>query len=303
MRRVPDDPIDDLVRAAADGVDFEGLEATVEDGGTYTLTVPEASYDGLSEAEFRDAVADHDAYVSEWHFWRCMAPQAPDQWAFLRWLEDAAERAVPDRHEALADGIATTWGQLRATVRADDGGERTYDVRHVADANEAVASLEVHRDPADAADLARYDDDGEYRPLSTAPTLRTGWVFPDLDPAALIRTVHGFYPATIANWYREREGILDVTHWHEAAERQTGIYDVVDQLDGSQVTQLAATCCVDSACLKRRAWDVTEDEPIDVPRGEGEFPCREPCSLVIDAARERVLADDEQAGSDGRDGR
>ena len=142
-----------------------------------------------------------------------------------------------------------------------------------------------YTDPLDARDLATYDDRGRYRPLKTAPTLQTGWVFAGLDADDLLRAVDFLYPATVANWYREREGDLDVTHWRETAERQTGIYDIVDELDVEAVEWLAAACCVDSQCLKRRQWDEDADAELDVPRGDHEFPCREPCSLVVAAAR------------------
>jgi len=59
-----------------------------------------------------------------------------------------------------------------------------------------------------------------------------GWAFVDLDGSDLVQTVEYIYPATVANWYREREGDLDVDHWADAAGRQTGIYSIVEQLDG-----------------------------------------------------------------------
>ena len=57
---------------------------------------------------------------------------------------------------------------------------------------------------------------------------------------------------------------------------------------------LAAACCVDSQCLKRREWDEDESTELDVPRGEGEFPCREPCSLVVAAARQWAILENEE---------
>lgn len=53
---------------------------------------------------------------------------------------------------------------------------------------------------------------------------------------------------------------------------------------------LDIACCVDGECRKRRAWDEDSGRAgaLDVPRGAGEFPCREPCSLVVAAAREFV---------------
>ncbi|MFC6726629.1 DR2241 family protein, partial [Halobium palmae] len=136
-----------------------------------------------------------------------------------------------------------------------------------------------------------------YRPLKTAPTLRRGWLFTDLSGAELVDCVDAFYPATVANWYREREGDLDVTDWTETAERQTGIYDVIDELDREAVERIAASCCVDSQCLKRRQWDYDEESELAAPRGDEAFPCREPCSLVVAAARKWTKLEREESRS------
>jgi hypothetical protein len=62
------------------------------------------------------------------------------------------------------------------------------------------------------------------------------------------------------------------------------------------VNWVAEACCDDSQCLKRREWDYDEGTPLDVDGGDGVFPCREPCSLVIAAARRwtRIEAEDER---------
>jgi hypothetical protein len=148
--------------------------------------------------------------------------------------------------------------------------------------------------------LVKFDDRGRYRPLKTAPTLPTGWAFVDLVPDDLTATVEQIYPATVTNWYLEREGRLDVSHWRETMERQSGIYGVVKTWDRGEghehVNWVAEACCDDSQCLKRREWDYDEDTDLDVDGGDGVFPCREPCSLVITAARKwtRLEAESER---------
>lgn len=286
--------IDALVAAAPAGVDLDGLEVEGSDGG-YRFAVPGTERTDLDEPQLRAIAREHDSFVLEWYYWRRVAPQQPARWAFLRWLEGADDRPVPRRQAALGDGVAREWGELSLRVSSEDPGRRRYAVRHRDDAERPADALAVHDDPSDAHELARFDEDGTYRPLSTAPTLQRGWVFPDLEPHGLLATVEAVYPATIANWHLEREGELDVTHWRAAAERQTGIYDVVDELAGEQVAWLAEACCVDSQCLKRREWDEAEAEPLDVPRGEGQFPCREPCSFVVAAAREIAVAERDPA--------
>ena len=281
-----------LREAAESGVDCDGLRA-VADGDTYAVAVPEDSREGLSEADFREAAASHADYVTNWYVWSRDRPD--DRRAFLRWVEATDERGVPERYAALRSGTERTWGQLLITATLGPDGERRYDLRHEADRDRGVGDLAVHEDPLDARRLTKRDDEGRYRPLSTAPSLQTGWSFPQLSAGELVRAVDGFYPATIANWYRERTGDLDVSDWRETAERQTGIYDIIDELSGEQVEWIAESCCVDSQCLKRRQWDEDEETELGVPRGDGAFPCREPCSLVVAAARKWTTLEREES--------
>jgi hypothetical protein len=285
---VNDRQFEALCEAATDGVDTGWLSLTT-DGDAYDFEVADASYRGLTDKELRTAARRHETHVTEWYFWARDVPDAPDRRAFLQWLEGGEGTTVAKRRDRLADGVVREWGQLRIRTRVAEVGRRVYEVRHVADADEPVADLEVYTDPLEARALAKADDDGRYRPLSTAPTLRTGWVFVDLSPAELVRTVDTFYPATVANWHREREGELDLTHWRETMARQTGIYGVVETWDRGEghehVDWVAEACCDDSQCLKRREWEYDGETTIDVDAGDGVFPCREPCSLVVSAAR------------------
>ncbi|ESP89434.1 DR2241 family protein [Candidatus Halobonum tyrrellensis] len=315
---------DALVRAAGEGVDFDGLRVSSTPDG-YRFETPETTAEGLSEADLRGR-AD-DPYVTNWYFWeREVGGHGRPRRAFLRRAEDApihstddpdpeedAGRAVPDRYAALrgsaeaggdggeadeADavdgdghgaggdgGLVTEWGQLRIEATLGEGDARRYDLRHVDDADARAADLDSHDDPLDAREVGKLDGRERYRPLKTAPSLRRGWVFPSLDPRALTEAVEAFYPATVANWYREYEGELDVDHWVDTAERQTGIYDVIDELPREGVEYVAEACCVDSQCLRRREWEYDEGDDLAADGGDGPFPCREPCSLVVAAAR------------------
>ena len=291
------DPVDALAATAPDGIAFDDLHVE-RDGDTYIFKTPEDDHTELGEEGLRDVAAD-SSYVDNWYFWHATAPQTDARWDFLRWLEAAEDAAVPDRYDALADGVVTEWGQLRITVSLGGDGERTYELRHVDDATTPAAALDGYDDPLDARELAKHDDDGAYRPLKTAPSLQTGWQFSALGPAHLVEAVHAFYPATVQNWHREREGELDVTHWHETVSRQTGIYGVVQTWDRGEgyehVNWVAEACCDDSQCLKRREWGYDEETDLDVDGGGGAFPCREPCSLVVAAARQWTKLEGEQS--------
>jgi hypothetical protein len=275
--------------ALPDGIDFDGLLARRRADGTVAVSAGESETvaTGGDLAAALEACADH---ATNWYFWHALAPQADDRWAFLRWLERADEQGVPERYDALVDGHTREWGELAITATVDrEDGSRSYDLRHADDAGTDVDALDTHHDPLDVRDLVKYDDRGRYRPLKTAPTLPGGWASPDLSPGDLVRAVDFAYPATIPNWHREREGDLDVSHWRETIDRQTGIYGVVKTWDRGEghdhVNWVAEACCEDSQCLKRREWQYDEETDLDVEGGEGTFPCREPCSLVIAAAR------------------
>ncbi len=292
-----DAQVEALVEAAEEGVETDGLRVP-HDGTGYGFETPEVSHEGLSEAEFRTAAEESPWFVSNWHYWtHVVGGPGSARYAFLRWVEGADDHDVPERYEALSAGTDREWGQLSITATLGEDGLRRYDLRHEADTGVPEDELEGYVDPLDARRIATYDDEGRYRPLSTAPTLRTGWVYPDLEGAALVEAVEFLYPATVENWHRERRGELDITHFRETAERQTGIYSIVDQLTVEELDAAAEACCVDSQCLKRRMWDEDEETPLDAPRGEEAFPCREPCSLLVTAARKFVTLGREETRS------
>jgi hypothetical protein len=194
--------------------------------------------------------------------------------------------------------VTTEWGQLRITATLAEGGRRRYDLRHVDDAGRDRIELDSYDDPLDARELAKHDDRGRYRPLKAAPSLQSGWSFAALGPNDLVTAVEVFYPATVPNWYREREGELDVDHWRETVGRQSGIYGVVKTWDRGEgyehVNWVAEACCDDSQCLKRREWQYDDETDLDVDGGDGVFPCREPCSVVISAARQWTKLESEE---------
>jgi hypothetical protein len=306
-----DATVDALLRAADDGVDCDGLVVEATDGG-YSVGIGGERHHCLDESSVRAFAADHPLAVENWHFWQNEVPPGEDRRAFLRWLEGVDERSATeadeaddlhDRLEHLESGIEATWGQLHVSIRLEDGtATRRYALRHVDDVEghgdepeEAVddAELTDYDDPLEARQLSKFDDRDRYRPLKTAPSLQRGWRFPDLMADELVRTVECFYPATIPNWHREREGDLDVDHWRDTAARQTGIYGVVEELPREAVEWVAEACCVDSQCTKRREWQYDDGEALSADGGDGVYPCREPCSLVVAAARKWAILEGE----------
>jgi hypothetical protein len=275
-------------------VSFDGLVVEHSETG-YTVRTPGGQEQVGSQDELQDLFEQRRSFITNWFYWTHVVETTDDaRRSFLRRLEGATEHDVQDRYERLEnDGITTKWGQLSIHARIDETGLRSYDIRHEDDAGEDVDQLDSYDDPLDARQLTKHDARGRYRPLKTAPSLVEGWHFPDLGPQACVDTVEYIYPATIANWYREQEGELDVTHYRECAHRQTGIYDMIEELDPDAVDWVAQACCEDSQCLKRREWEYDENDELEADGGDGVFPCREPCSLVVAAARKWTTLESE----------
>jgi hypothetical protein len=185
--------------------------------------------------------------------------------AFAAWVEDAPEGRV--------------FGQVIVRHVPPHG----YSLRHSDEAREE--GLRVSEDPRAALEIARLTDGGEYRPLKSSPNLRRGWELRLEGARSLVTAINYLYPAGVVHWYLNREGRLDLTSFREAAARQSGIYKRVQRLTDQGVIDAAIACCEDSVCLKKTLWDVDENTPLDVDRGEGEIPCPEPCSIFVSFAR------------------
>lgn len=194
-----------------------------------------------------------------------------EEW-FVGWVENAE--------------IRRSWGEIALTAHTDG-----YGVRHTDDTEASVEELDSYDDTSKAREIAKFDDGGEYRPMNGETTLPTGWVFPSLDADGLTEVVRYLYPASVENRYLELHEELDVTHWDETAGRQTGIYAKAENLEGDALRRATDAFCA-SRCAKRREWAESEEADIDSP-AEGDFPCREACSLFVSGAREFVGQEEE----------
>lgn len=161
-----------------------------------------------------------------------------------------------------------------------------YEVRHVEDAGRDPDELDVHEDPRQAREISKLTETGEYRPLKSSPNLRRGWALRLSDERELMTAIGYLYPSAVVHWYLDRVGGLQITNYRENASRQTGMYQRVQNLSDAGVSRAARACCDDAVCLKRTLWDVDEQTPLDMHRGDGEIPCPEPCSVFVSFARQ-----------------
>lgn len=165
-------------------------------------------------------------------------------------------------------------------VKREESG---YRLCHIDDA--VAEGLKLYETPRDAREISKLTEDGEYRPLKSAPNLRRGWLLRVADDKELAIAMNYLYPAAIVHWYLHLRGELEVTHYRQNAARQSGIYKRVQALTDEGVQDAARACCEDAVCLKKTLWDVDERLPLAMERGEGEIPCPEPCSIFVSFAR------------------
>ena len=155
-----------------------------------------------------------------------------------------------------------------------------------------------HSDPHDAIAIARYDDDGKYRPLKTAPNLRHGWRLELSDLSQALLALDFLYPAAIGTAAAQEDGKLDPVALRETLERQTGMYAVVKKITDVQAGQVISEICRGNpGCMRRISWDISREQKLSLELAEGNcgplsetkhaIPlwCAEACNLLVAAGR------------------
>ena len=206
---------------------------------------------------------------------------------------------------ALGDWLAAGLrciGQIGIECR-DDG---SFTLTHRDDA--ARNDLALHSSAEEAAELARFNDDGIYRPLKTAPNLRHGWRLSLRDLAELRRALDLFYPGRLAAFFAFENQELFATPLRETLERQSGMYRIAAQIDDLSADELVGNFCrSEGGCLRTILWRRDAqgtvastqlpaekfDPIIDQTRGgRAVIPllCQEACNLLVAEARKVVQA-------------
>ncbi len=121
--------------------------------------------------------------------------------------------------------------------------------------DEARDDLEKFQNPEDAIEIARCDDDGNYRPLKTAPNLRHGWRMNLRRPDELGHALDHFYPGRLAVFVAWQRGQLRTTPLRETLDRQSGMYRIAAKISDAQIDDLIADFCrSDGGCLRTILW-------------------------------------------------
>ncbi len=209
------------------------------------------------------------------------------------------------RREIFAELLAVLPARIGQILIARTPDE-TFELRHRDDAERA--DLATQHGPEAAAEIARFDDAGKYRPLKTAPNLPHGWRLILRDLAETRLALDNFYPARIAVFAAHQAGNLKATPLRETLDRQTGMYRVAARITAAQADTLVAQVCRSSdGCLRTIRWnsdaagapasrllppekfDPTHDQ---TGRAESCMPllCQEACNILVAEARTVVKA-------------
>lgn len=161
--------------------------------------------------------------------------------------------------------------------------ETGFELRHADDRRKGAADLSEVA-VADLRRFARETEKGAFRPLKSAPDLRTGWRCVVAGQRELEEALSVLYPGAIADWFTEgREG-RSATDYRAFTGRQTGMYRLTQKLDDALVGEVVRSVCDKRFCLKRRLWDAPGLE-VDSEANKSMIPCLEPCALLLEFSR------------------
>ena len=181
---------------------------------------------------------------------------------------------------------------------------RAFVLTHRGD--EARVDLQKFSSAEDAIDLARYDDNGNYRPLKTAPNLRHGWRLEVVDLNALRIALDHFYPGRLAIFAAWKGNRLTTTPLRATLDRQSGMYRIAARISDEQLDPLVANFCrSDGGCLRTILWERDTagaiastklprekfDRAHDQTGRKGEMIpllCQEACNLLVAECRKAV---------------
>ena len=183
---------------------------------------------------------------------------------------------------------------------AIETNESDYTLRHVADGDRS--DLTPFHGADEARELARYDDDGKFRPLHSAPTLKRGWKLHLVDLSELRLALDYFYPAAVGMIRALEQNKLSATPLLELLGRQTGMYRFANNITDDQAVAMVRKCCADDKCLRRVLWPIVQGTDSPAPDSADAPPlplpllCIEACPIIVSAAR-KIARDSFEAAS------
>lgn len=185
--------------------------------------------------------------------------------------------------DLLARESRLLFGELVLT-RDSDG---RFSARHRDDEGSAAA-LEPLDSVRTLREKAKFDAAGEFRPLKTAPGLRSGWITTTNCPREFLQRLDAIYPGLFATWVAYERGTLSPVPLRDTLGRQTGMYRFAGTITDEMAQRMIGELCA-PGCLRCITWSFeTETETDRIERSSGSVPllCTEACTFAVSRARE-----------------
>lgn len=167
-----------------------------------------------------------------------------------------------------------------------------FELRHVADIAATDSALELV-EVGLLRNLANHTQTGAFRPLKSAPNLRSGWRALAHSEGELEMALSHLYPGALADWYAARQTPVPVTHYRDYVNRQTGMYRITQMLNDIQVRDVALAACHRNFCLKQRLWGGPKLSA-DNRTEKSLIPCLELCPMLLEFARKSMRLEQEE---------
>ena len=182
----------------------------------------------------------------------------------------------------LPPGTRSSFGQLSLT-RSPDG---MFEACHIDDLSVADTLQEIDSGPA-LREIAKFDQAGGYRPLKTAPTLKTGWRTRCTSAVEFLKRLDAIYPAVFATWIAYDKGEHPPTSLRKTLDRQTGMYRFAGTITDEMANRMVSELCL-PGCLRKIAWPINDEIPLcRLTSQPHSIPviCTEACTFAVSAAR------------------
>lgn len=161
-----------------------------------------------------------------------------------------------------------------------------YTAIHAVDEGKTTG-LEPLESVRELREMAKNDAAGEYRPLKTAPGLKTGWTSTTDDPREFLRRLDAIYPGLFATWLAYDRETLAPVALRDTLGRQTGMYRFAGSITDEMAVRLRTELC-GRGCLRQIVWPIDPgNQPDRAPRTGGSLPllCTEACTFAVNLAR------------------
>ncbi len=183
----------------------------------------------------------------------------------------------------LPPGASVRFGQLQL-FRSPEG---MFMACHADDRSRYDDLVEIDSVPG-LRDLAKYDACGEFRPLKTAPTLKTGWKTQSVCARGFLKRLDALYPGVFATWVAYDKDEHSATSLRRTLDRQTGMYRFAGTITDPMANRIIRELC-SPGCLRKIAWPISDDCPVSrIKREDMSIPviCTEACTFAVSRARE-----------------